>query len=74
MAATATKMYSDLILTEKLGVDKKGKEITKRANVGKLMPSAKDQDVFDVVTELEKVMEYPVNDIQKVDHSLIVNE
>ncbi|MBV7271628.1 DUF1659 domain-containing protein [Clostridiaceae bacterium UIB06] len=73
MAAAATKLSSDLVIVIKTGVDKKGKEVLKKATLGNLDLKAADQDVFDVVKAVEKLLNYPVNEIQKADHSVIVN-
>lgn len=73
MAASATKLSSNLVIIIKTGVDKKGKEVLKKATLGSLDLKAVDQDVFDVVKGIEKLLNYPVNEIQKADHSVIVN-
>ncbi|WP_411683097.1 DUF1659 domain-containing protein [Clostridium thailandense] len=73
MAASSSKLSSNLVIVIKTGVDKKGKEVLKKATLGSLDLKAVDQDVFDVVKGIEKLLNYPVNEIQKADHSVIVN-
>jgi hypothetical protein len=73
MAAKSTKLSCDLVVVTQTGVDAKGKEILKKSTIGKLLLSAADQDVLDVVLGIEKVLNYPVNEIQKNDHNVITS-
>lgn len=73
MAASANKLYSDLAIVVKTGTDAKGKDILKKSTPGKLVLTAADQDVYDVVKGIELVLNNPVNEIQKLDHSAIIN-
>lgn len=73
MAAKTTKLSCDLVIVSPTGVDAKGKEILKKSTIGKLLLSAADQDVLDVVLGIGKVLNYPVNEIQKTDHNVITS-
>ena len=73
MAAKSTKLSSDLVIVLQAGVDAQGKEILKKSTIGKLLLTAADQDVLDVVLGIEKVLSYPVNEIQKNDHNAITS-
>lgn len=73
MAASATKLYSDLAIVVKTGTDVNGKDILKRSAIGKLVLTAPDQNVYDVVKGIEVVLNYPISEIQKIDHNAIIN-
>jgi hypothetical protein len=73
MAAVSTKLSSDLVIVTQTGVDAEGKEILKKSTIGKLLLTAADQDVLDVVLGIGNVLNYPVNEIQKVDHNVITS-
>ncbi|MGE5626574.1 MAG: DUF1659 domain-containing protein [Solirubrobacterales bacterium] len=73
MAASATKLYSDLTLVVKTGTDVSGKDILKKAGLGRLAQTATDQNVYDVVKGIEIVLNGPVSEIQKADHNVIIN-
>lgn len=73
MAASATKLYSDLTLVVKTGTDVSGKDILKKSSLGKLAQTATDQNVYDVVKGIELVLNGAVSEIQKADHNIIVN-
>lgn len=73
MAAVSTKLSSDLVIVVQTGVDAQGKEILKKSTIGKLLLTATDQDILDVVLGIEKVLNYSVNEIQKNDHNAITS-
>ena len=73
MAASATKLSTDLAIVVKTGTDANGKDILKKSTLGKIGLNAADQDVFDVVKGIELVLNGPLNEIQKIDHSTIIN-
>lgn len=73
MAAVLTKLSSDLVIVSQTGVDPEGKEILKKSTLGKLLSTASDQDVFDVVQGIGVILNYSVNELQKVDHNVITN-
>lgn len=73
MAASSTKLSSSLVIVEKTGTNKQGKDVLKKVNLGKIDMKAADQDILDVVTGIQNVLNYPVNEIQKNDNSVIVN-
>lgn len=73
MAAVSTKLSSDLVIVSKTGVDAEGKDVLKKSTIGKLLLTAADQDILDVVLGIEKVLNYPVNEIQKNDHNAITS-
>lgn len=64
MAASSMNLSSDLVIVTETGVDKQGKEILKKSTLGKIAFNAADQDVFDVVEGVEKMLSYPINEIQ----------
>ena len=57
MAAISTKLSSDLVIVAQTGVDAQGKEILKKSTIGKLLLTAADQDVLDVVVGNRKGIE-----------------
>ncbi|KZL89181.1 DUF1659 domain-containing protein [Clostridium magnum] len=73
MAAVSTKLSSDLVIVVQTGVDVQGKEVLKKSTIGKLLLTAADQDILDVVLGIEKVLNYSVNEIQKNDHNAITS-
>ncbi|WP_123054491.1 DUF1659 domain-containing protein [Clostridium sp. JN-1] len=73
MAASSTKLSSSLVIVEKTGVNKSGKDALKKVTLGKIDMKAADQDIFDVVIGIQNVLNYPVNEIRKNDNSVIVN-
>ena len=73
MAAVSTKLSSDLVIVTQTGVDAEGKEVLKKSTIGKILLTSTDQDVFDVVQGIGNVLNYPVNEIQKVDHNVITS-
>ncbi|AYD40817.1 DUF1659 domain-containing protein [Clostridium fermenticellae] len=73
MAAKSTKLSSTLSIVEKTGLNKQGKEILKKVTLGKIAMDAADQDVYDVVKAIGDILTYPVNEIQKVDNTVITN-
>lgn len=72
MAAKVMRQASNLIITGKVGVDKKGKELLKKSNLGKVLPTANEQDIFDVAKGIEKILEYPLIEIERIDHNSII--
>jgi hypothetical protein len=73
MAAKSTKLSCTLSIVEKTGLNKQGKDILKKVTLGKIAMDAADQDVYDVVKAVGDILTYPVNEIQKVDNSVITN-
>lgn len=73
MAASTTKLYSDLAIVVKTGTDLNGKDILKKSTLGKIVITAADQDVYDVVKGIELVLNNPLSEIQKIDHNVIIN-
>ena len=73
MAASSNKLSTDLAIVLKTGTDIDGKDILKKSTLGKLTLTAADQDVYDVVKGIELVLNGPINEIQKVDHNVIIN-
>lgn len=73
MAAVLTKLSSDLVIVSQTGVDAGGKEILKKSTLGKLTATAANQDVLDVVMGIENVQNYPIREIEKLDHSVIIS-
>jgi len=56
-----------------LGTDGNGKKLTASKSLSNIKPSAADQDIYDVVSELTALQSYPVASIRKVAQSDLVN-
>ncbi|GAA0735269.1 DUF1659 domain-containing protein [Clostridium oceanicum] len=74
MAVAAHKNDSDIVLTLDAGLDKDGKAILRRKTISKINVNAKDEDLFTIATEVEKVLMYEVREINRVDKSALVQE
>ncbi len=74
MAVAAHKNDSDIVLTLAAGLDKDGKEILRRKTISKINVNAKDEDLFTIATEVEKVLMYEVREINRVDKSALIQE
>ncbi|WP_010233821.1 DUF1659 domain-containing protein [Clostridium arbusti] len=75
MATVAShKVSSSLVIELAAGKDENGKDIITRLNLGKVDPTAADQDIYDVVTSIIEVLDYPVQTIQKIDNSLLTDQ
>ncbi|MBI6873605.1 DUF1659 domain-containing protein [Clostridium aciditolerans] len=73
MAATATKLQTNLVLKYKDGVDQKGKEVIKKQRFSKVKTTASDQDIYDVSLEIEKLLGKTLNEIIKEEQSGLMN-
>ncbi|MBR9648177.1 DUF1659 domain-containing protein [Clostridium tyrobutyricum] len=73
MAAVSTKVSSSLVVKVKTGVAENGDDIMKKFTVGSLVLDAQAQDILDVALGLNEVLQYPVSEIDKVDHSDVTN-
>lgn len=74
MAATLTKVSSSIVLVINTGKDANGKDTTKKLNLGSIVTTAAEQDVYDVTSAIAGIINYPLQTIQKVDNSLLTNE
>ena len=74
MAAKSSKLSTSLVIKVKTGVDSKtGKDVNKNVSLGKIMVTAVDQDIYDVVVGIGKVLPYSVYEIEKVDYNDVTN-
>lgn len=71
--AVSTLVSSSVALISDLGKTAAGKDITKKVALGQLVPTAADQDVYDVATAVGKLLKYPIREIQKVNNSIVTN-
>lgn len=75
MAIVASnKISSSLIIELNAGKDANGKDIIKKLSLGKVEPTAVDQDIYDVATAIIGIIDYPVQTVQKIDNSLLTNQ
>lgn len=66
MPVIATPLSSSLRLLVQVGVDGKGNPINRLRTYQRVKPEAPDQEVFEVAQALAGLQEHPLNGIQRI--------
>ena len=73
MAAGSTMVSSSVVIVTKVGETANGKSITKKTTLKDVVTTAADQDIYDVATAIGNILNFPVQEIDKIDHSVVTN-
>lgn len=71
--AAATKVSTSVVIVTKVGETSDGKNILKKTTINNVATSAVDQDIYDVVSAIGKVLNFPVQEIEKIDENVLTN-
>ncbi|HHX50200.1 MAG TPA: DUF1659 domain-containing protein [Clostridia bacterium] len=66
MPVIATPLYSSLRLVVQVGVDGEGNPVNRFRTYQRVKPEATDQEVFEVAQNLAGLQDYPLNGVQRI--------